>query len=110
MSAVRTLTALGAVLGQEVQGLSQSAIEHLTLPSLTTNPGVERILEVLIDRLCLSMKLAKPVGRVGWVETHALGVGRAGIVDLATAATHTIALAARQYDVEQRRLLAFLDV
>jgi putative nucleotidyltransferase with HDIG domain len=110
MSAVRTLTALGAVLGQEVQGLSQSAIEHLTLPSLTTNPGVERILEVLIDRLCLSMKLAKPVGLVGWVETHALGVGRAGIVDLATAATHTIALAARQYDVEQRRLLAFLDV
>ena len=110
MTAVRTLTALGGTLGQEVQLLAQTAVEHLTLPTLANDPGVERTLEVLLDRLCLSMTLAKPVGLVGWAETHAPRVGRAGIVDLTAAATHSIALAASRFDVEHRRLLAFLDI
>ena len=110
MSAVRTLTALGAALGQEVQTLAQDAIEHLTIPSLASDPSVERTLEVLLDRLCLSMTLAKPVGLVGWAEGQAARFGRAGVVDISAAATHVLASAARRHDVEQRRLLAFLDV
>jgi len=110
MSAVRTLSALGATLAQEIPKLAETAVAHLTLPSLTATPGVERTLEVLLDRLCLSFTLAKPVGLVAWAEREVLSVGRAGIVDLTTAATYTISLAAASYDVDRRRLLAFLDV
>ena len=110
MSAVRTLTALGAALGQEVKNLAEAAIEHLTLPSLASDPDVERTLEVLLDRLCLSMTLAKPVGLAGWAESQSARYGRAGIVDLTAAATQVLATAARGHEVEHRRLLAFLDI
>lgn len=110
MSAVRTLTALGGALGQDIVLLAQSSIEHLTLGSLASDPAVEHTLEVLLDRLCLSLSLAKPVGLMGWVESQAPKYGRAGIVDLAAAATHTLAFAAKRHEVDQRRVLAFLDV
>jgi putative nucleotidyltransferase with HDIG domain len=110
MSAVRTLSALGAALAQEIPSLAETAVAHLTLPSLTAISGIERTLEVLLDRLCLSFTLAKPVGLVAWAEREVLSVGRAGVVDLTSAATYTISLAAAAYDVDQRRLLGFLDV
>jgi putative nucleotidyltransferase with HDIG domain len=110
MSAVRTLTALGAALGQRVPELAGCAVQQITLPSLAGHPQVEQMLEVLLDRLCLSLTLAKPVGLVSWAERESSGIGRAGVVDLTVAATHTIAFAAGSYDADQRRLLAFLDV
>ncbi|HUA10225.1 MAG TPA: HD-GYP domain-containing protein [Candidatus Acidoferrales bacterium] len=110
MSAVRTLTALGAALGQSIPELARSAADHVTLPALRGNAQIERTLEVLLDRLCLSLTLAKPVGLVGWVERETPRLGRAAVVDLTAAALHAIALAAGAYEADHRRLLAFLDV
>ncbi len=110
MSPVRTLSALGATLGQEIPALARTAFEHVTLSSLTNSPDAEQILEVLLDRLCLSLSLAKPVGLVSWAERETANVGKAGVTDLTTAAVHAMSLAASSYDVDHRRLLAFLDV
>jgi len=110
MSSVRTLAALGAVLGQSIPELARSAADHVTMSSLSGSPEIEQTLEVLLDRLCLSLTLAKPVGLAGWAERESARVGRAGVVDLTGAATHTIGLAAGAYEVDQRRVLAFLDV
>ncbi len=80
------------------------------MPSLTGDTRVEQTLAVLLDRLCLSLTLAKPVGLAGWAERESARVGRAGVVDMTGAATHTIGLAAGAFEIDQRRLLAFLDV
>ncbi len=66
MSAVRTLTALGAALGQRIPELARLAVEHVTAPAITGDPETEQSLEVLMDRLCLSLTLAKPVGLTTW--------------------------------------------
>ncbi|HTX56689.1 MAG TPA: HD-GYP domain-containing protein [Candidatus Acidoferrales bacterium] len=110
MSAVRTLTALGASLGQCIPELARTAADHVTLPSLSGSSQIAQTLEVLLDRLCLSLTLAKPVGLSTWAEREVVRYGRAAVVDLTGAATHTIALAAGAFETDQRRLLAFLDV
>ncbi len=110
MSAVRTLTALGAALGQEIPALAGSAVQGLSLSAVANDPDVEESLEVLLDRLCLSLTLAKPVGLTGWAEREVQRLGRAAVVDMSNAATHAVTLAAGAYDVDHRRLLSFLDV
>lgn len=110
MSAVRTLTALGAALGQEIPALAGAAIDHLSLPGTADKPEVEKSLEVLLDRLCLSLTLAKPVGLIAWAERETPRFGRAAVVDMTAAATHTLSAAAIAYEADPRRLLAFLDV
>lgn len=110
MAAVRTLTALGAALGQDISALAESTVTHLTLASTSDQPEVEKSLEVLLDRLCLSLTLAKPVGLVAWAERETPKYGRAGVMDLTIAAAHSLSTAALVYEADQRRLLAFLDV
>jgi putative nucleotidyltransferase with HDIG domain len=110
MSAVRTLTALGATLGQNIPELARTAADHVTMPSLIGDTRIEQSLEVLLDRLCLSLTSAKPIGLTAWAEHESVRVGRAGVVDMTGAATHTIGLAASAFEVDQRRLLAYLDV
>lgn len=110
MSAVRTLTALGATLGQNIPELARTAADHVTMPSLMGSTQVEQALAVLLDRLCLSLTLSKPVGLAAWAERESARVGRAGVVDMTGAATHTIGLAAGGFEIDQRRVLAFLDV
>ncbi len=110
MSAVRTLTALGAALGQEIPALAHGAVQQLSLASTAHDQDVEKTLEVLLDRLCLSLTLAKPVGLVAWAERETERLGRASVVDMTSAAAHAITLASGAFEVDHRRLLAFLDV
>jgi putative nucleotidyltransferase with HDIG domain len=110
MAAVRTLTALGTVLGERVGELARSAALSVSIPAHRGSQQAERALEVLLDRLCLSLILAKPVGVVSWAERETRRLGRASTVDLSQAATRAIVASAAAYDVDRPRLLAFLEV
>jgi putative nucleotidyltransferase with HDIG domain len=112
MPAVRTLTALGAALGQQIAPLAKVANRNISRDlSLSSDESLQS-LETLLDRLCLSMTLAKPVGLMAWAERESPRMGRAGVIDMMRAATNAVeaASAAGGYGVEQRRLLAFLEV
>jgi putative nucleotidyltransferase with HDIG domain len=105
----RSLTSVGAALAQQVQPIARRAIEYVS--TRTERDGrLERTLAVLVDRLCLSVTLAKPIGLVGWAEREAPRIGRAGVLDLANAAVHAIADAASAYGTDHQRLQAFLEV
>ena len=111
MSAVRTLTALGAAFGQSIPELARSASrprddafadgEH---PDRACARGAARSSVFVAD--------VGQAGRFVGLGSNArpVALGRAAVVDLTGAATHTIALAAGAYETDQRRLLAFLDV
>lgn len=77
-----------------------------------SGPAAERetALEVLLDRLCLSLTLAKPVGLVSWAEREATKRGCAHVVDTMCAATEAISSAAAAVRVDRSRLHAFLEV
>ncbi len=110
MSSVRTLTALGAALAQELPALTKAAVEQLTLPVSVDVEETEEAVTVLLDRLCLSLTLAKPIGIRAWAEREGGRLGRATVFDIAAASTKTISSAARAFDADHGRLLAFLDV
>lgn len=110
MSPVRTLTSLGAALGNETSAIAARAEALLTMPTLLNEPAVKGSLEVLVDRLCLSLTLAKPVGLVGWAERESGRLGRAAAVDMMGAAASAIVEAGGKYEVEGRRLTAFLEI
>ncbi len=105
-----TLATLGEVLGRDLTALKRSAIEHLTLPELSGDTATDATLETLLDRLCLSLALSKPIGLVTWAEREARRVGRAGVSDMLSAATHAISVAAGEFAVDRARVLAALDL
>jgi putative nucleotidyltransferase with HDIG domain len=110
MSAARTLATLGASLAQEIPALTLAAIEQLTLPGVVEREETEDTVGVLLDRLCLSLTLAKPIGLRAWAERESSRIGRAAVFDIAAASTRAIASAARAFDTDHGRLHAFLDV
>lgn len=105
-----SITMLGEVLGRDLGALKRSAIEHLTLPELSGDTATDAALETLLDRLCLSLALAKPIGLVTWAEREARRVGRAGVSDMLAAAAHAISVAAGEFAVDRPRVLASLDL
>jgi putative nucleotidyltransferase with HDIG domain len=105
-----TITMLGEVLGRDLGALKRSAIEHLTLPELNGDTATDAALETLLDRLCLSLALTKPIGLITWAEREARRVGRAGVSDMFAAAAHAISVAAGEFAVDRTRVLASLDL
>lgn len=105
-----TLTSLGEVLGRDLATLKRSAIEHLTLPELNGDAATDAALETLVDRLCLSLALAKPIGLATWSEREARRVGRAGVSDMLSAASHAISVMAGRFPVDRTRVLTALDL
>ena len=110
MTAVRTLTSLGAALGPDSAEIGKRAVSFLTIPTLAAEPGIVSTLEVLVDRLCLSLTLAKPVGLVGWAERESARLGRAAVVDMMSAAAVALTEASNKHEVEARRLGAFIEI
>src|SRR5579863_1268679 len=110
MAAVRTLTGLGTILSQQIPGLTRVAQRHLTASKSVGKAETARALEGLLDRVCLSLTLAKPVGLSTWAERESPRLGRAGVVDLMNGATQAVASAAVAVHAETNRVLAFLNV
>jgi putative nucleotidyltransferase with HDIG domain len=71
---------------------------------------LERPLELLVDRMCLSATLVKPVGIVSWAQHEVSQLDRAEILDLASAAVAALIESAAQYEVSLQRFQAFLEV
>jgi putative nucleotidyltransferase with HDIG domain len=105
----QTVTQLGEILGRDLEPLRRSALEHVTLQELIEWEHLERALESLIDRLCLSMHLQKAVGLVSWGEREATRIGRPGITEMVNAATQAISVAASRYPVDRRKVLTVLE-
>ncbi|HEV3154903.1 MAG TPA: HD-GYP domain-containing protein [Candidatus Baltobacteraceae bacterium] len=105
-----TLTAAALTLGKNVRRLTVQVIEHLHDPSLMADPALEASVELILDRLCLSTQLSKPVGLATWAIREARRIGVARTLELADAAAHAVANEAALMDVDQGRLLAFLDL
>ncbi|HVS45275.1 MAG TPA: HD-GYP domain-containing protein [Verrucomicrobiae bacterium] len=97
-------------LGSAPRALIAVAVEQLVQHELIANPAVDATLEVLLDRLCLSLAVAKPVGLSTWAAREGRRFGVAGASELAAAATHSIAVAASRLDVDHARLLAALEL
>src|SRR5581483_2501676 len=107
---VLTIAGVGKTLGASPRTLVPTAVEQLQDPALTAHAATDMALEVVLDRLCLSLAVAKPVGLATWAEREGQRVGAAGAAALASAAAHSIASAAYPYDVDHGRLLATLEV
>lgn len=107
---VRTLPGAASALSADLGQLVKRVVEHLHDPLLVGDAGLEPVIEVLLDRLCLSIQLSKPVGLATWAERQSRRLGTAGTAELVAAATHAIAAEAARFDIDHGRLLAFLEV
>lgn len=90
--------------------MTLQVIEHLHDPELIADPALESSVELILDRLCLSTQLAKPVGLATWAIREGRRIGTPRTLELANAAAHVITSEAMALDTDQNRLLAFLDV
>ncbi len=109
-SATSTLTALGSALGSDTLELAHVAIEHLTVPAAQRDSRCEQALQLLLDRLCFSLTLSKPVGLATWAQRETQNFGVDGVGDMANAAALAILSVAENTGVELGKLQAFLDV
>ena len=100
----------GRELGHDPRVLVAVAIEQIQQRELIENPKVDAALEVLIDRLCLSLAVAKPVGLSTWAAREGRRFGASGASELAAAAAHSVAIAASRLEVDHARLLAALEL
>jgi putative nucleotidyltransferase with HDIG domain len=108
---VRTLPGAASALSSELPRLTTAVVEQLNDPSLLSDPSVESSIELILDRLCLSVQLSKPVGLATWAIREGRRWGVTRTMELAETATHVIVSEASvRFLIDQRRLLAFLDV
>lgn len=105
-----SIAGAGRELGNHPRALVAEAIEQLQARDLIANPMVDAALEVLVDRLCLSLAVTKPVGLSTWAAREGRRFGVAGASELAAAAAHSVAIAASRLEVDHARLLAALEL
>jgi HD-GYP domain-containing protein (c-di-GMP phosphodiesterase class II) len=105
-----TLAAAASELTKDVRRMTTYVVENLQDTSLIGDPALESSIELLLDRLCLSVQLAKPVGLATWAIREGRRLGTPRTLELADSATHVIASEAARLQIDQGRLLAFLDI
>ncbi len=107
---VYTLPAALSELSRDLRRLTKLVVEHLQDPSLLGDPALDSSIELILDRLCLSVQLSKPVGLATWAVREGRRLGTTRTSELADAAAHVIASEASRFHVDHGRLLAFLEV
>lgn len=107
---VSTLPEAASAISADLRRLTKLVVEHLQDPSLFGDPALESSIEVVLDRLCLSVQLSKPVGLAAWAVREGRRLGSPRASGLADAAAHVIASEAGRFHIDQGRLLAFLEV
>ena len=104
------LSSVATALGKDPRRLATRIIENLHDTELIGDPELTSSIELIVDRLCLSVQMAKPVGLATWAIREGRRIGSARTLELADAATHAIVGEAARLKVDQNRLLAFLEV
>jgi len=107
---MRSATQTTISVGADLSRLTKAVIEQLQDPVLVGDADLERSIEVLLDRLCMSVNLAKPVGLNNWATREASRLGASRASELASAAVHVVAGEAARFDLDHGRLLAFMEV
>jgi len=107
---VYTLPAAASAISSDLRRLTKLVVEHLQDPALFGDPTLESSIELILDRLCLSVQLSKPVGLATWAVREGRRLGTSRTSELAEAASHVIASEASRFHIDQGRLLAFLEV
>jgi len=107
---VYTLPAAASAISSDLRRLTKLVVEHLNDPNLFGDPTLESSIELILDRLCLSVQLCKPVGLATWAVREGRRLGTARTSELADAACYVIASEAGRFHIDQGRLLAFLEV
>ncbi len=107
---VHTLPGAALALSVNLRGLTTLVVEQVQDPALFGDPTVESSIDLILDRLCLSIQLSKPVGLATWAVREGRRLGAARAMELASAAAHVIASEADQFPIDHGRLLAFLEV
>lgn len=106
----KTLTALGSALGSDTLLLAQQAMEHIASPAIIRDSHTEQTIQLLLDRFCFSLTLAKPVGLATWAQREVQRYGAAGVTDIVNAASKALLEAADESETERPKVQAFVDV
>jgi putative nucleotidyltransferase with HDIG domain len=107
---VHSLPGAASVLAGNVRALTAQVVEQLQDPALFNDPALESSIDLILDRLCLSIQLSKPVGLATWAVREGRRLGTTRAMDLAATAAHVIANEANRFSIDHGRLLAFLEV
>jgi putative nucleotidyltransferase with HDIG domain len=107
---VHTLPGAASALSGDLRTLTTLVVEQVQDPALMGDPALESSIELILDRLCLSVQLSKPVGLATWAVREGRRMGAPATMEIASLAAHVIAGEANRYPVDQGRLLAFLEV
>jgi putative nucleotidyltransferase with HDIG domain len=104
------LPAAASAISSDLRRLTKLVVEHLQDPALFGDPTLESSIELILDRLCLSVQLSKPVGLATWAVREGRRLGTSRTSEVAEAAAHVIASEAARFHIDQGRLLAHLEV
>lgn len=107
---VHTLPKAASALSANLRVLTTQVVEQLQDPALFGDPALESSIELILDRLCLSIQLSKPVGLATWAIREGRRLGPAQAMEMASTAAHVIASEANRFPIDHGRLLAFLEV
>jgi len=98
------------MLSGNVRELTKQVVEQLHDPALFGDPALESTIEVVLDRLCLSVQLSKPVGLATWAVREGRRLGAARAMEIAATAAHVIASEAGGFPTNRGKLLAILEI
>ena len=107
---VNTLPKAAAAILGDIRRLTKMVVEQLQDPALFGDPALESSIEHILDRFCLSVQLAKPVGLSTWAVREGRRLGSQRTSGLTDAVAHVVATEAARFGIDQGRLLALLEV